>query len=264
MLIEKSRRWRGVSRQRQRRGTGRTRGVAKRRIAAAADASGIGPADDLRRHGIRVEVDAPGVGDNLQDHLDICTLTRSRSGYHDRINELAAGWNWFVHRRGPGTSNVAEAGGFLRSALAPDERADVQFHFVPAQRPRPHASTARLHRTPALRPRSRGRLKLASASAGDKVLIHANYLSDAEGSTCAACAGAAPDARCWPRPPSIPGAARSVSRQPGAEPGRHRRLHPRQGRDHLPPDRHLPHGQRRCGRGRSAVACAWRRGTAGG
>ena len=148
--------------------------------------SGIGPADELRRHGIKVEVDAAGVGDNLQDHLDICTLTRSRSAdTYDRINELAAGWNWFVHRRGPGTSNVAEAGGFLRSALAPDERADVQFHFVPAQlddhgRNRLDGNGYTVHAC-ALRPRSRGRLKLASASAGDKVLIHAGYLSDAEG-----------------------------------------------------------------------------------
>ncbi|MCX7556917.1 choline dehydrogenase [Xanthomonadaceae bacterium JHOS43] len=148
--------------------------------------SGIGPAEELRRHGITVHVDAPGVGSNLQDHLDICTLTRSRSAdTYDRINELAAGWNWFVHRRGPGTSNVAEAGGFVRSPLAPDDRADVQFHFVPAQlddhgRNRLDGNGYTVHAC-ALRPRSRGRLKLASPSAGDKVLIEADYLSDAEG-----------------------------------------------------------------------------------
>lgn len=148
--------------------------------------SGIGPADELRRHRITVQADAPGVGANLQDHLDICTLTRSRSAdTYDRINELAAGWNWIVHRRGPGTSNVAEAGGFLRSALAPDERADVQFHFVPAQlddhgRNRLDGNGYTVHAC-ALRPRSRGRLRLASASAGDKVLIQADYLSDPEG-----------------------------------------------------------------------------------
>ncbi len=148
--------------------------------------SGIGPADELRRLGIDVVADAPGVGANLQDHLDICTLTRCRTrDSYDRLNELATGWNWFVHRRGPGTSNVAEAGGFVRSALAPDDRADVQFHFVPAQlddhgRNRLDGDGYTVHAC-ALRPRSRGRLRLASASAGDKVLIEANYLSDQEG-----------------------------------------------------------------------------------
>lgn len=148
--------------------------------------SGIGPAEQLQRHGISVVVDAPGVGANLQDHLDICTLTRSRTAdTYDRLNEVAAGWNWLVHRRGPGTSNVAEAGGFARSALAPDDRADVQFHFVPAQlddhgRNRLDGNGYTVHAC-ALRPHSRGQLRLASASAGDKVLIEANYLSDPEG-----------------------------------------------------------------------------------
>lgn len=149
--------------------------------------SGIGPADELRRHGIDVVVDAPGVGQNLQDHLDICTLTRCRTrDSYDRISELAAGWNWLIHRRGPGTSNIAEAGGFVRSALAPDARPDIQLHFVPVQlddhgRNRLDGDGYTVHAC-VLRPKSRGRLRLASASAGDKVLIQANYLSDAHGS----------------------------------------------------------------------------------
>ena len=149
--------------------------------------SGIGPAAELRRLGIEVHLDAPGVGANLQDHLDICTLTRSRTrDSYDHLNELAVGWNWLVHRRGPGTSNIAEAGGFVRSSRAPDERPDIQLHFVPVQlddhgRNRLDGDGYTVHAC-VLRPQSRGRLRLASASAGDKILIEANYLSDPDGS----------------------------------------------------------------------------------
>src|SRR5690606_13793735 len=96
--------------------------------------SGIGPAGELRRHGIAVALDAPGVGANLQDHLDICTLRHSiRRVTYDRASELKTAFDYFLRgRRGPGTSNIAEAGGFVRSPLARDERADIQFHFVPA------------------------------------------------------------------------------------------------------------------------------------
>lgn len=148
--------------------------------------SGIGPADHLREHGIAVRVDSPGVGGNLQDHLDICTLQRCLQPItYDRVSDLSVAWNYYLHRRGPGTSNIAEAGGFVRSRLAPDARPDIQFHFVPALlddhgRHRMAGDGYTLHAC-ALRPRSRGQLRLASASAGDKVRIHANYLGDAEG-----------------------------------------------------------------------------------
>ena len=148
--------------------------------------SGIGPADHLREHGIKVNVDSPNVGENLQDHLDICTLQRCLQPItYDRVSDLTVAWNYYLHRRGPGTSNIAEAGGFVRSRFAPDARPDVQFHFVPALlddhgRNRMAGDGYTLHAC-ALRPKSRGRLRLASASAGDKIRIHANYLSDADG-----------------------------------------------------------------------------------
>ncbi len=149
--------------------------------------SGIGPADELRRHGIAVLHDAPGVGANLQDHLDICTLWHStRRVTYDRMSDLAVAWRYYLRgRTGPGSSNIAEAGGFVRSALAPDERADIQFHFVPAM-----LDNHGRHRLPGdgytlhacfLRPRSRGRITLAGNRASDKARIEANYLSDEEG-----------------------------------------------------------------------------------
>jgi choline dehydrogenase len=148
--------------------------------------SGVGPADALRQHGIGVQVDAPGVGANLQDHLDICTLTQASNRLsYDTLSDLAVAWQYYLFRKGPGTSNVAEAGGFLRSRLAEDERPDLQFHFVPAMlddhgRNRLPGSGYTLHAC-FLRPKSRGHLALASTDPRAKIRIHANYLGDVEG-----------------------------------------------------------------------------------
>ena len=149
--------------------------------------SGIGPLAELRRHGIAPLLDAPGVGANLQDHLDVCTLRHTIPGVsYDRTSEARIAFDYFLRgRRGAGTSNVAEAGGFARSALAPDARCDIQFHFVPAMlddhgRNRLPGDGYTLHAC-FLHPRSRGRIALASADAADAPRIEANYLGDAEG-----------------------------------------------------------------------------------
>jgi choline dehydrogenase-like flavoprotein len=148
--------------------------------------SGIGPADHLREHGVRVVRDLPGVGANLQDHLDICTLQRSiRPVTYDRLSDALVALRYFTRRDGPGTSNIAEAGGFVRSRLAPDARCDLQFHFVPAL-----LDDHGRHRLPGhgytlhvcgLRPQSRGVIRLRSADPAAKPAIYARYLSDAEG-----------------------------------------------------------------------------------
>jgi choline dehydrogenase len=149
--------------------------------------SGIGPADDLRAHGIAVVADLPGVGANLQDHLDICTLRHCPPGVsYDRASELKIAFDWFLRgRRGAGSSNIAEAGGFVRSALATDERPDVQFHFVPAMlddhgRNRLAGDGFTVHAC-FLRPRSRGRITLRDADPLSPPRIEANYLSDPDG-----------------------------------------------------------------------------------
>jgi choline dehydrogenase len=148
--------------------------------------SGIGPAEELRAHGIEVRVDAPGVGANLQDHLDVCTMQRcTQKITYDKTNDVAVALQYYLFKSGPGTSNIAEAGGFVRSKFAQDARPDVQFHFVPAQ-----LDDHGRHQLPGygytvhacyLRPRSRGRLRLASADPADKIRIEANYLADADG-----------------------------------------------------------------------------------
>lgn len=143
--------------------------------------SGIGPADLLRSHGIDVRCDLPGVGQNLQDHLDVCTLVHCRQPVsYDQISELASGIRYLFTRRGPASSNIAEAGGFVVSRQATDDRPDIQMHFVPAflddhgRNILPgHGMT--IHAC-VLRPESRGELTLRSADPLSAPLLQPNYL----------------------------------------------------------------------------------------
>ncbi|MGK7294960.1 MAG: GMC family oxidoreductase [Candidatus Wenzhouxiangella sp. M2_3B_020] len=147
--------------------------------------SGIGPAGALERAGVRVAHELAGVGANLQDHLDVMTLTRcSQPVTYDRLNELAVGLNYYLRGEGIGTSNIAEAGGFIASGRDRRSRPDVQMHFVPALlddhgRNRLPGDGYTLHACN-LRPQSRGRLSLKSDDPGDAPAIHANYLSEPE------------------------------------------------------------------------------------
>ncbi len=148
--------------------------------------SGVGPADHLRQQGIDIKQSLPGVGRNLHDHLDTCTVYRCTQPItYDRISDVLTGLRYLLFKDGPGTSNVAEAGGFVRSSLAPDERPDLQFHFVPAilddhGRNRIAGDGITLHACH-LQPRSRGHVELASADPAVPAKMFANYLSDAEG-----------------------------------------------------------------------------------
>jgi len=143
--------------------------------------SGIGPADHLRAHGIEVRQDLPGVGQNLQDHLDVCTLVHCRQPItYDQVSELASGIRYVLTRKGPASSNIAEAGGFVVSRLATDDRPDIQMHFVPAflddhgRNILPgHGMT--IHAC-ALRPESRGELTLRSADPLAAPLLQPRYL----------------------------------------------------------------------------------------
>lgn len=147
--------------------------------------SGIGPADHLRTHGVDVIVDRPAVGENLQDHLDICTLyksTRAVTYDFNRVQELGVLLRYWLRREGAGVSNIAEAGAFARSSHAAPDRPDIQMHFVPAQlddhgRNRLPGHGFTLHACH-LQPRSRGRILLRSSRPDDPPLIFGNYLRE--------------------------------------------------------------------------------------
>ncbi len=143
--------------------------------------SGIGPVAVLENAGVRPRHELPGVGRNLQDHLDACTLYHcTRNITYDKTNDLAIGLQYLLFHKGIGTSNIAEAGGFVVSPSAVDDRPDLQFHFVPAMlddhgRNKLQGRGFTLHCCP-LRPESRGHIELKSDRVGDHPLIYANYL----------------------------------------------------------------------------------------
>ena len=143
--------------------------------------SGVGAGDRLQELGIPVVVDLPGVGKNLQDHSVtgvVCECTQPIS--LDAVNPLTNTLKYLLFRRGPLTSNVGEAGGFVktRSDLTVP---DLQFHFAPAYfvnhgftQPKGYGFT--LGSTP-LRPQSRGYIDLCSRDPFAAPTIQPNYLS---------------------------------------------------------------------------------------
>ena len=146
--------------------------------------SGIGPADHLATHDISVVHDLPGVGQNLQDHLQAkinyaCEKPITLEGADSLWNVL----KYLVLKRGPLTSNVAEAGGFT-SVSEGTERPDIQFHFGPSysvnhgfDNPDGHGFWLGALR---LRPDSRGRITLRSADPFDDPAIDPQYLTEGE------------------------------------------------------------------------------------
>jgi choline dehydrogenase len=147
--------------------------------------SGIGDGESLRRFGIPVVAHRPGVGRNLQDHLDCLVMAGCRqpitlNGQLNIWSMAINGLRYFATRGGLGASNGVEAGGFVRTR--PElEAPDVQFHFMAAalsdhaRRKHPGHGFA-LHACQ-LRPESRGRIGLKSRDPRDHALIQPNYLS---------------------------------------------------------------------------------------
>jgi choline dehydrogenase len=144
--------------------------------------SGIGPADHLKSVGIRPLFDLPGVGGNLQDHLDASLLQfcKTRDTY-DTANKLWSLYQYWKDKKGPGTSPIAESGGFLgtKTGLAAP---DIQLHFLPALvvdhgRTKMNKNGYSLH-VCTLRPESKGTIRLASQDPKAAPLIDANYLAE--------------------------------------------------------------------------------------
>ena len=147
--------------------------------------SGIGPAEELRARGVSVVHDLPGVGKNLQDHLNVNIVQRAKrgsalDGKNCGLAPIGVALEYLFYGTGPGTSNVAEAGAFAISELGA-ANPDVQYHFIPAQVVN-HARTpmdgdgVTVHAC-CLRPQSRGEIRLASTDPLQPPVMDPNYLA---------------------------------------------------------------------------------------
>ena len=153
--------------------------------------SGIGPASHLQAMGIPLVHDSAGVGENLQDHLDVNVTVKEKTRHAVSMHPATLWrsskdwWNYSRHRQGEFTSNYAQAGAFLRSS--PDEAIpDVQMHFVPFVYSDHGQNLSDVMKywgytlmACDLRPKSRGRITLKSRDALEHPKIEANYLSQA-------------------------------------------------------------------------------------
>ena len=150
--------------------------------------SGIGPAAELQRHGIAVVADRPGVGGNLQDHLELYIQQASTQPvtlykYWNLWGKALIGAQWLFARRGLGASNQFESCAFLRSAPGVDYP-DIQFHFLPMAirydgRAASQGHGFQAHVGP-MRSKSRGRVSLRSADPAAPPRILFNYMSHPE------------------------------------------------------------------------------------
>ena len=147
--------------------------------------SGIGPAEELQSHGITVRADRPGVGANLQDHLEFyfqmaCTQPITLYGKANLLGKAMVGAQWLFGRSGTGASNQFESCGFIRSR-AGIKYPDIQYHFFPMAINYDGSSLATEHGFQAhvgpMRSKSRGTVTLKSADPHDKPKILFNYMS---------------------------------------------------------------------------------------
>jgi choline dehydrogenase len=151
--------------------------------------SGVGPAEHLRGLGIPIVADKPGVGGNLQDHLQQRAIYKVNGTktlnetYHSLVGRGLMGLEYLLFRRGPLTMAPSQLGIFTTSS-AEFDRPNIQFHVQPLSLDK---FGEPLHRFPAitvaacnLRPTSRGTIRLRSSEAFSKPIIAPNYLSTDE------------------------------------------------------------------------------------
>ncbi len=150
--------------------------------------SGIGPADALRGFALDVVADLPGVGQNLQDHLDVavhyeCTQPVTLFRYQSPLAKLTVLARYMASASGPGQEQGLEAGAFLRSPAARHGVPDLQMHFVSTlmydharKLPDRHGFTVHVCD---LRPEAHGSITLRSADPFAGPLIQPNYLASA-------------------------------------------------------------------------------------
>jgi choline dehydrogenase len=168
--------------------------MAKREVVLAASSinspkllllSGIGPAAELSKFGIQAIADRPGVGENLQDHIEVYIQQRSLQplSLNSKLNLFSKGLigaEWLFFKTGLGATNHFESCAFVRSAPGIDYP-DIQFHFIPAAVRYDGRAAVKGHGFQAhvgpMRSKSRGQITLRSADPDDAPRIQFNYMS---------------------------------------------------------------------------------------
>ena len=150
--------------------------------------SGVGPAELLRQHGVKVHVDAPEVGANLQDHYQarVIVKLKHRMSLNDQVRNPFAlagmGWQWLVGKRGPLTVGAGQVGGLVRSEHARDAQPDLLFNVMPLSVDKPgdplHRFSGFSASAAQCRPLSRGSVQIRSSDPLQLPRIVSNYLTD--------------------------------------------------------------------------------------
>ncbi|MBB6408206.1 choline dehydrogenase [Mesorhizobium sangaii] len=147
--------------------------------------SGIGPAEHLRENGIAVVADRPGVGRNLQDHMELYIQQESLrpitlNSVLNPFSKALIGAQWLFFKTGLGATNHFEAAAFVRSRAGVDYP-DIQYHFIPAAVRYDGKAAAKSHGFQAhvgpMRSKSRGSVTLRSPDPKSKPVIRFNYMS---------------------------------------------------------------------------------------
>ncbi|RWH71271.1 choline dehydrogenase [Mesorhizobium sp.] len=147
--------------------------------------SGIGPGAHLRENGIKVVADRPGVGANLQDHLELYIQQESTrpitlNSVLNPFSKALIGAQWLFFKSGLGATNHFEAAAFVRSQAGVDYP-DIQYHFIPAAVRYDGKSAAKSHGFQAhvgpMRSKSRGSVTLRTPDPKAKPVIRFNYMS---------------------------------------------------------------------------------------
>ncbi len=148
--------------------------------------SGIGPADLLRRHGVTVVHDLPGVGENLQDHLQIrltfeCTQPTTNDQLNSLFGQARLGLQWLLHRSGPLAVGINQGGCFMRALPDENKTPDIQFHVATLSADmaggKVHPFSGMTLSVCQLRPESRGHIRIRSSDPFEPPEMQPNYLA---------------------------------------------------------------------------------------
>jgi choline dehydrogenase len=156
--------------------------------------SGVGPSEHLREHGIEVKNNLPGVGENLQDHLQLRLMYKvkkpvtTNDDLKSTWRKFLMGWDWVTRRAGPLAIGINHGGLFTR-VLPESSTPDIQFHFAALSAEMAGAAThpwsGCTFSVCQLRPESRGQVRLKSADPLHAPAMFSNYLSHETDRRCA-------------------------------------------------------------------------------